>query len=668
MTLLWSLLSGLVLVATPAFTETLDVPTDAISKHRAADLPVALFPLMSEWRFRSGHSEAWAARDFDDSSWTGLDSLGTELGQTTREHINWAGEGWFRLRLHIDPELSVNNIGLVFGHHGAMAVYLDGQLLVESGRPASRESEEEAYYVHGVKEMVPVSLLPGAEHVLAVHFSNRRTLAMFDAPSEPGFSTALVDKAEWAPLARRFAYSHVQHQTLFAVPLAFGIFHLLLFLYHRQRPGHLYYALFALSVAVMIYAPLHVTFAHTPRDVTLLRLVFKWSLLSVAMSSLLFLYTEFLGGVSRVFKWACLFGAGVGCLAIILPLNIIYYVTVMFLMDVVRIVLFRLRGDIPGARVVRAGWFLFAGGCLLQVLMELGLITGPLNDRDAFQFFPYIYGTLILVVSMSVYLARAVGRTNRELATQLQQVQELSEQAVEHEREVQSAKLATLTHLMAGIVHEMNSPVGAIHSARDTLSRAMGKLRSSLPQGAAAQAIDGANATIESATDRLGTILSGFKAFSHLDEAEWQVASVEAGLDSTLTIMQSQLGSRIEVQREYGGVPAIWCAPARLNQVFMHLITNALTSMDGSGTIRLRTWVETDQVWISISDSGTGIAAENLDGLFDIGFRRSARVKMGMGLVSDSHTIDEHGGRMHVQSEVSVGTEVSMQLPRRLRE
>jgi len=132
--------------------------------------------------------------------------------------------------------------------------------------------------------------------------------------------------------------------------------------------------------------------------------------------------------------------------------------------------------------------------------------------------------------------------------------------------------------------------------------------------------------------------------------------------------MQSQLGSRIEVQREYGGVPAIWCAPARLNQVFMHLITNALTSMDGSGTIRLRTWVETDQVWISISDSGTGIAAENLGGLFDIGFRRSARVKMGMGLVSDSHTIDEHGGRMHVQSEVSVGTEVSMQLPRRLRE
>ena len=130
--------------------------------------------------------------------------------------------------------------------------------------------------------------------------------------------------------------------------------------------------------------------------------------------------------------------------------------------------------------------------------------------------------------------------------------------------------------------------------------------------------------------------------------------------------MDSQLSEQVLVQRDYGGVPAIWCAPARLNQVFIHLLTNALQAMGGSGTIRLRTWVQDgDHVCVGIADSGPGIPAEQLDGLFDIAFRRSTRVKMGMGLVADTHTIDEHGGQLEVHSEVGVGTEMIIRLPLR---
>ena len=100
----------------------------------------------------------------------------------------------------------------------------------------------------------------------------------------------------------------------------------------------------------------------------------------------------------------------------------------------------------------------------------------------------------------------------------------------------------------------------------------------------------------------------------------------------------------------------------------MHLITNALQAMDGRGTIRLRTWVEADLVCVGIGDDGVGIPAEQLSGLFDIAFRRRARVKMGMGLVADAHTVSEHGGQMHVHSKVGVGTEVIIRLPLRLRE
>jgi signal transduction histidine kinase len=639
------------------------IPADAVSRQGIDELDIPALPLLAGWRYHTGHAEAWAARDFDDSGWLILDSLDTMLSEQTRERIGWQGEGWFRLRLRLDPDMPVGTMGLLYGHKGGIAVYFDGQLLDTSGRVSSRQTEEQVYLVGELKEVVPLPLEPGGEHVIAMHYSNRNTLAMFDPPEPPGIIAALVDVSAYEGLARWLIYSHVQQQTLFVVPLAFGIFHLLLYLYHRQQSGHLYYAIFALSVAVLIYAPLHLAFLHEPRDFTLLRLTFKWSLLVVPLSGLLFLYTEFLERPSKLFWALCAIGAVVGALALVLPLDIIYYVCLLFLVDVVRVVVLGLSRGAPGAGIVRAGWFLFASGCLLQVLMELDVFEFPI------EFFPYIYGTLLLVVSMSVYLARGVARTNHQLAEQLTQVRDLSARAVEHEREVQSAKLSTLTHLVAGIVHEMNSPVGTIRSARDTLSRAIGKLRGDIPPGAALQAIDSSNVAIESATDRLGTVLSGFKSFSHLDEAEWQIARIEQGLDSTVAVMDSQLGGDIDVERQYGELPAIWCAPARLNQVFMHLITNALQALDGgAGTIRLRTWVEDEQACVSVGDSGPGIPAEHLEGLFDVAFRQKARVKMGMGLVADVNTVNEHGGQMQVHSEVGVGTEVIIRLPLRLHE
>ncbi|HJP33797.1 MAG TPA: ATP-binding protein [Candidatus Latescibacteria bacterium] len=78
--------------------------------------------------------------------------------------------------------------------------------------------------------------------------------------------------------------------------------------------------------------------------------------------------------------------------------------------------------------------------------------------------------------------------------------------------------------------------------------------------------------------------------------------------------------------------------------------------------------MEDDRVCVGIRDSGVGIPAEQLGGLFDVAFRRRARVKMGMGLVADSHTVSEHGGKMHVHSNVGVGTEVIIRLPLRQRE
>ena len=214
------------------------IPADAVSRQGIDELDIPALPLLAGWRYHTGHAEAWAARDFDDSGWLILDSLDTMLSEQTRERIGWQGEGWFRLRLRLDPDMPVGTMGLLYGHKGGIAVYFDGQLLDTSGRVSSRQTEEQVYLVGELKEVVPLPLEPGGEHVIAMHYSNRNTLAMFDPPEPPGIIAALVDVSAYEGLARWLIYSHVQQQTLFVVPLAFANYYPVLAILERPAfPG-----------------------------------------------------------------------------------------------------------------------------------------------------------------------------------------------------------------------------------------------------------------------------------------------------------------------------------------------------------------------------------------------------------------------------------------------
>ncbi|HJP33798.1 MAG TPA: hypothetical protein QGF95_24865 [Candidatus Latescibacteria bacterium] len=125
--MLLSLLLCWLICAGSTSADPVRVPADAVSVPRVDDLPlVGALPLLAGWR--SGHAEARAARDFDDSGWMVLESLETTLTEATRERIGWTGEGWFRLRLHVDPGLPAGAVGLLHGHSGALAIYLDGLL------------------------------------------------------------------------------------------------------------------------------------------------------------------------------------------------------------------------------------------------------------------------------------------------------------------------------------------------------------------------------------------------------------------------------------------------------------------------------------------------------------------------------------------------------------
>jgi signal transduction histidine kinase len=118
------------------------------------------------------------------------------------------------------------------------------------------------------------------------------------------------------------------------------------------------------------------------------------------------------------------------------------------------------------------------------------------------------------------------------------------------------------------------------------------------------------------------------------------------------------------VRKEYGDLPPVECLLSQLNQVFMNLLVNAGQSIETKGTITIRTGTQGNSVWVEISDTGKGIAPENIGRIFDPFFTTKPVGKgTGLGLSVSYSIIQKHHGRIEVESEVGKGTTFRIWLP-----
>ena len=242
---------------------------------------------------------------------------------------------------------------------------------------------------------------------------------------------------------------------------------------------------------------------------------------------------------------------------------------------------------------------------------------------------------------------------------------------------VQQEKMAALGRLVAGIAHEMNTPIGTITSNADTLRRSLDKLSSTLesdevPESVRAlrplkqvlMVLEDIARINQLACERIVSIVSSLRNFARLDEAELKTADLHEGIESTLTLVHHELKNRIELHKDYGEIPAIRCHPNQINQVFMNLLVNASQAIDGKGTITIRTFREGDIVNVQFSDSGVGIPPDNLARIFDPGFTtKGVGVGTGLGLSICFKIAQDHGGSIDVKSEVGRGSTFTVQLP-----
>jgi two-component system, NtrC family, sensor kinase len=248
---------------------------------------------------------------------------------------------------------------------------------------------------------------------------------------------------------------------------------------------------------------------------------------------------------------------------------------------------------------------------------------------------------------------------------------------------LQSEKLATIGQLAAGVAHEINNPIGYIASNMQVLSDysknlidLVNELASILPDQSRKALFakydfdylkDDVPLLVKQSEEGIGRvvgIISDLKDFSHIDEAEFTLADIHQGLQSTLNIVNNEIKYKAEVIKEFGVLPEIECMPAQLNQVFMNLLVNAAQAIDGKGTLRITTACEGNWVSIAIKDSGKGISTEQREKIFEPFYTTKPKgMGTGLGLSLSQTIIDKHGGRIELESQIDKGSCFSVWLP-----
>src|SRR4029434_2163195 len=127
-------------------------------------------------------------------------------------------------------------------------------------------------------------------------------------------------------------------------------------------------------------------------------------------------------------------------------------------------------------------------------------------------------------------------------------------------------------------------------------------------------------AVLTSASARIQTLVDRLKHFAGLDCAEYTQLDLRRALDDTVALLEPELRGRVDVPREFGPVPSIYCYAAELSQVFMHLLRNAIEAIDGRGVVLVRTEADAKHVRVIFQDTGRGIPPEQLSRLFNPGF------------------------------------------------
>jgi signal transduction histidine kinase len=294
-----------------------------------------------------------------------------------------------------------------------------------------------------------------------------------------------------------------------------------------------------------------------------------------------------------------------------------------------------------------------------------------------------LFAALLLIVRRAEGIIRRQAEDNRQTQQQL----------------AQAEKMSSLGQLVAGVSHQLNTPLAFSHSNVSLAIEAIKGLELPLqianrfaaqarqvPAGEKHMQVDlhSAQALLANFSSRpedlhhlcrmLGDVLQGLaqmrelvlnlRDFTRLDRSKAADIDLNETLKTVLYIARSAIPEHIAIVERFGTLPRIVCNPSQLNQVFLNLITNAAQAIATTGEIRVSTSQEGSWLRVDIADNGSGIADKVLPRIFDTYFTTKPKGEgTGLGLSIARDIVRSHGGEISVASRPGAGTIFTVRLP-----
>ncbi|MCP5053944.1 MAG: SpoIIE family protein phosphatase [bacterium] len=394
------------------------------------------------YTYQLGDDPSWAQPDFDDSGWkTG------EFGKFThdlRETIGWA-----RFVLHVEGHHLNKPLGITFKLAGAAEIYLDGQLIRRLGKVGHSKTEETPYlgsgfYVYPIYFHGPSALKDStgrqSRHVLAIRYSGFFLESRIWTGFRPYFSFSIGDievmNRERGEYVRRYSINQMLMMGIF---LALALLHLLIYLFYPKPRANLYFSFFAASSAAAVFFLYQTEGVTNPDHMITFRLIFATSLVFLTLTLLRFAYSLLYLRPPKIFYWFASIGLALFTWNLLRPFivgNYIILFCVASCPETLRAVLYR-SGKIRNQEGLLSGsWIVGLGAIPLmftgfyEILRRLDIISDILGlDGIPAPF----YAVVVLMIFMSVFLARQFATTNKDLETKLVEVRELSQKRLEEE-------------------------------------------------------------------------------------------------------------------------------------------------------------------------------------------------------------------------------------------
>ncbi len=274
-------------------------------------------------------------------------------------------------------------------------------------------------------------------------------------------------------------------------------------------------------------------------------------------------------------------------------------------------------------------------------------------------------------------------KAERKLKTTLKDLKQT------HDQLIQSEKLASTSLLAEGITHELKNPVNFIYSALGPLKRnlfslfifldrylevekrnlgdikdffrQMNQVKSQIDLSEVYKDTKDLMEIIAEGTERVISIVQDMQV-SKVQMNATEGVDINQCLDSTLSLLFNQRKEGIRVLKHYMDDAMITCNPVQIKQVLLNILSNAVQALESKGIIRIETYKDIEDIYITISDNGGGIPEDTLGRIFDP-FHTSKKDGTGIGLYIVHEIIKKHHGSIKVFSEVDLGTVVTIRLP-----